>query len=82
MTTIQAALQAYFAAVAQAQELHASGASTDGIQSVLKQARKLLTVIDDELEANGVDMPNDTRKALEQIRVELVELQTSAATRH
>lgn len=82
MTTIQDALQAYFAAIAQVQELHASRAGAKGIQSVLKHARKLLTAIDDELEAHRLEMPDDTRNALEELRAELLELQGEPATRH
>lgn len=82
MTTFENALQAYMAAVAKAQELHASGAGAEFLQSVLKQARQLLTVIDDELDANGLNMPDDTRIALQQLRAELVEMQNGRAMRH
>ena len=70
------------AAIAKAEELHASGAGAEVLQDVLTQARKLLIVIDDELAANQPAGPDDARKALEEIRAELVELQNGPVTRH
>ncbi len=62
MTTIEGAWQAFLAAVAEAQELHASGAGAEVLQDVLQHAREL-PVIDDEIAANQLDMPDDARNA-------------------
>ena len=82
MKAIEKAWLAYMAAHAKAQQLHASGAGAEVLQDVLKQACKLLKAVDDELAVNGHDMPDDTRAALEEIRAELVELQSGPVTRH
>ena len=82
MTTLEGAWQAFAAAVAEEQELYASGAGAEVHQGPLKRARELLAVLDDELAANRADMPDDTRSGLEEIRAELVELQSGPVTRH
>lgn len=66
--------QAFSAAVAEAQALNAGGAGAEVLQGVLRQARELLAVLDDELAANRLDMPDDAREALEQLRVGLADL--------
>lgn len=47
--------QAFSAAVAEAQALNAGGAGAEVLQGVLRQARELLAVLDDELAANRLD---------------------------
>ena len=54
----------------EAEELHASGAGAEVLQDVLRHARELLAVLDEDLVANRLDMPDDDRNALEQLRAE------------
>lgn len=82
MTTIEAGWQAYMAAVARAQEKHASGAGAEVLRDVLDHARTLLAGIDDELASSRSEMPDDARRELEQLRAELVEFAAAPVTRH
>lgn len=52
MTALEGAWQAFLAAVTEARELHASGAGAEVLQGMLRHARELLAVLDDELAAN------------------------------
>lgn len=69
-------------AVAEAQELHTAGAGAEVLQGPLQRARELLAVLDDELAANRLDMPDDAGRALEQLRAGLVELESAPVTKH
>ena len=82
MTTLEGAWQAYRAAVAEAQELHGSGAGAEVLQGALRRARELLAILDDELAAHRLDMPHEIRDGLEQLRAELAELDVGPVTRH
>lgn len=54
MPTLGGAWHSFLAAVAEAQELHASGADAEVLQDPLRRARELLAILDAELAAHSI----------------------------
>jgi len=80
MTDFTTAWIEFSNALAVAQELHAEGAGPEVLRRYYS-VRELLRAVDDELAANE-QLPADARSALEQLRAELVELESVPVTRH
>jgi hypothetical protein len=82
MSTITMAWEAFLAAIAEAQSVHAAGAKGTAIQDLLQHARELLDIISDELTLTGASLPEWPRNGLEQLRERLIAVESELVTRH
>ena len=76
------AWEAFLAAVAEAQALHASGADVAKVQDLLQHARELLDIVADEISLNGVSLPEWARGGLEDLRERLINVESELITKH
>ena len=76
------AWNAFLAAVAEAQTLHASGANATAIQDLLQHARELLDIIADEIALTDSALPDWARDGLEHLRERLTAAESALITRH
>ena len=73
---------AFLQAIAEAQELHKSGAERSVLADLLQHARELLEIIKDEIMiANGA-MPKTAQDALNELQCRVAALETSLLPRH
>ena len=82
MTTITRAWEAFLAAVAEAQSLHASGADAATIQDLVQHARELLDIIAEEMAINGVTLPEWVRGGLQHLQERLIAVESELVTKH
>jgi len=69
-------------AVAEAKHLHASGGSAATIGDLLRHARELLQIIEEEIALNGLSVPAEVRSGLEHLRAQLTAVESGLVTRH
>jgi hypothetical protein len=82
MTAIENAWRAFLAAIEEAKASHAAGASTTVVRELLRHARELLEIIDDEIALNGMRIPAEVRNGLEHLRAQLTAAENGLVTRH
>jgi hypothetical protein len=68
MSTIARAWDAFIQALDEAQQLRAKNADVGRIFDLVRHARELLDIIEQELALESVDLPGDARVGLAQLR--------------
>jgi hypothetical protein len=74
--------EAFVAAVGEAQNLCRSGGAPTAIQDLLKHARELLEIIEDEIAINSLTVPAEVRGGIEHLRAQLAAVESGLVTRH
>ena len=82
MSTVAKAWEAFLRAIEEARELHAAGTDTSAVADLLQHARELLDIIDDEISLNGLEIPDEARDGLAQMRTHLATVERSLVTTH
>ncbi len=82
MTTIAMAWHAFFTAIEEAKELNASGAGSAAVADLLQHARELLDIVDDEIATSRLDLSEEVRIGLKQLRARLAAVEVSLVTKH
>ena len=82
MSTVELAWEAFLAAIAEAQALHASSADIAAVQDLLQHGRELLDIIADEAAIDGVTLPEWARNGLDRMRERLSALESDLVTKH
>jgi len=83
MTTITRAWEAFQAAVAEALALHASKGSVAEIHDLLRHARELLDIIEEEIALeSSTDLPASVRGGISDLRGQLAAVERVLVTRH
>jgi hypothetical protein len=75
MSTIEAASAAFLQAIAEARDLNRSGADLNAIAELLRHARELLDIIEEEIADGTGATVRDARAVLAQLRERLESLE-------
>lgn len=80
--TIARAWVAFLQAIAEAQELHESGAEGSVLADLLQHARELLEITRDEIMLSNGTIPKTAHDALNELQYRVAALETSLVSRH
>jgi hypothetical protein len=79
VNTITKAWGAFLKSIEEAQELHEHGGDLFAMAELVQHARELLDIIDEELVAQSIALPNTARDALMQMRERVQRLERDVA---
>jgi hypothetical protein len=79
MNTIERAWAAFMAAIDEARGLHESGANPTEFAELLRHARELLDILEEEAAAQSIAIPADAHAVLDQLRSRLAVLEKDVA---